>query len=75
MRAGREFTAVRAALHLGLPEDAAEEFLERLAEASLLEARGIDATGTPCYRFHPLLRLTAMSLKEVPAEGELLRTG
>lgn len=75
VRAGREFTVVGAALLLRLPEDSAEEFLEQLVEASLLEARGIDATGAPCYRFHPLLRLTAASLEKVPAEGELLRAG
>lgn len=75
MRAGGEFTAVSAAVLLRMPENAAEEFLERLVEASLLEARGIDATGAPCYCFHPLLRLTAAGLEHVPAEGELLRAG
>ncbi|MFE9240689.1 BTAD domain-containing putative transcriptional regulator [Streptomyces sp. NPDC007007] len=75
MRAGGEFTAMAAAVLLRLPENAAEEFLERLVEASLLEARGIDATGAPCYCFHPLLRLTAASLEDFPAEGELLRAG
>ncbi|MER5210202.1 BTAD domain-containing putative transcriptional regulator [Streptomyces sp. NPDC002838] len=75
VRAGREFTAAGAALLLRVPEDTAEEFLERLVEVSLLEARGIDATGALCYRFHPLLRLTATSLEEFPAEGELLRAG
>ncbi|MFD4630211.1 BTAD domain-containing putative transcriptional regulator [Streptomyces sp. NPDC058284] len=75
VRAGREFTVVGAALLLRLPEDAAEEFLERLVEASLLEAHGIDATGAPCYRFHPLLRLTAESLEDSPADRELLRAG
>lgn len=75
VRAGGEFTAMAAAVLLRLPENAAEEFLERLVEASLLEARGIDATGAPCYCFHPLLRLTAASLEDFPAEGELLRAG
>ncbi|MFF8732651.1 hypothetical protein ACF073_40235 [Streptomyces sp. NPDC015171] len=60
---------------LRLPENAAEEFLERLVEASLLETRGIDATGAPCYCFHPLLRLTAASLEHFPEEGKLLRVG
>ncbi|MEW1721598.1 BTAD domain-containing putative transcriptional regulator [Streptomyces sp. NPDC093109] len=69
----RELTMVRAAVLLGLLEDVAEEFLERLVEASLLEVCGIDAMGAPCYRFHPLLRLTAASLDESPAERELLR--
>jgi len=73
LRAGREFSAVAAAVLLGLPEDTAEEFLERLVEASLLEAHGVDATGAPCYRFHSLLRLTAAVPEDCPAEGELLR--
>lgn len=73
--AGGEFSAMAAAVLLRLPENAAEEFLERLVEASLLEAHGIDATGAPCYCFHPLLRLTAASLEDFPAEGELLRAG
>ncbi|WP_405937282.1 NB-ARC domain-containing protein [Streptomyces sp. NBC_00726] len=73
--AGGEFTAMAAAVLLRLPENAAEEFLERLVEASLLEACGIDATGAPCYCFHPLLRLTAASLEDFPAEGEWLRAG
>jgi hypothetical protein len=75
VRAGGEFTAVAAAVPLRLPENAAEEFLERLVDASLLETRGIDPTGAPCYCFHPLLRLTAASLEDFPAEGELLRAG
>ncbi|MEU8961048.1 BTAD domain-containing putative transcriptional regulator [Streptomyces sp. NPDC048491] len=75
VRAGREFTVVGAALLLGLPEGLAEEFLERLVEASLLEACGTDATGAPCYRFHPLIHLTAASPEESPAERELLLTG
>ncbi|MGV9321382.1 BTAD domain-containing putative transcriptional regulator [Streptomyces sp. NPDC003660] len=75
VRAGGEFTAVAAAVLLGLPERVAEEFLERLVEASLLEVRGVDAMGTPCYRFHPLLRLAAAGLEDFPAEGELLRAG
>ncbi|PWI08964.1 hypothetical protein DIZ27_19965 [Streptomyces sp. NWU339] len=75
VRAEGEFTAMAAAVLLGLPENVAEEFLERLVEASLLEVRGIDATGTPCYCFHPLLRLTAASLEDFPTEGELLRAG
>ncbi|AXU17165.1 winged helix-turn-helix domain-containing protein (plasmid) [Streptomyces clavuligerus] len=58
-----EFTASQAALPLfGLPgevaEERAEDFLERLVEASLLEAHGVDGAGAPRYRFHPLLRLT-----------------
>ncbi|MFJ6294753.1 BTAD domain-containing putative transcriptional regulator [Streptomyces griseoviridis] len=73
--AAGEFTAMAAAVLLRLPENTAEEFLERLVEASLLEAHGLDATGTPCYCFHPLLRLTAASLEDFPAEGELLRAG
>ncbi|WP_234307740.1 hypothetical protein [Streptomyces sp. NBRC 110035] len=73
--AAGEFTAMAAAVLLRLPENAAEEFLERLVEASLLEAHGIDATGAPCYCFHPLLRLTAASLEGFPAEGEVLRAG
>ncbi|MBC9724566.1 winged helix-turn-helix domain-containing protein [Streptomyces sp. TRM68367] len=75
VRAGGEFTAVAAAVLLRLPENAAEEFLERLVEASLLEARGIDATGAPCYCFHPLLRLATASLEDFPSEEGLLRAG
>ncbi|MFE6872241.1 BTAD domain-containing putative transcriptional regulator [Kitasatospora sp. NPDC057692] len=70
-----EFTAEEAAALLGMPENPVEELLERLVEASLLEARGIDPTGAPCYSFHPLLRLTAASLEEFPAAGQLLRAG
>ncbi|WP_103341207.1 AfsR/SARP family transcriptional regulator [Amycolatopsis sp. CA-126428] len=53
--------------------DDPDEAVEELVEASLLEARGADATGEGRYRMHDLVRLYAAELGE-PAPGEGLRT-
>ncbi|RST21660.1 hypothetical protein EF908_20790 [Streptomyces sp. WAC04770] len=67
----RPFPAAGAAVALELPEAAAERLLEALADAALLEVSGADEAGQPCYLFHPLVRLFALSLKEreEPEEG------
>lgn len=58
------FPAAEAALSLRLPEAEAERRLEALADAALLEVSGADEWGQPCYLFHPLVRLFALSLDE-----------
>ncbi|MFF0548910.1 BTAD domain-containing putative transcriptional regulator [Streptomyces sp. NPDC004311] len=64
------FPAVRAAARMDLPEAEAERLLEALADAALLEVSGADQWGRPCYLFHPLVRLFALSLDErAPAPG------
>ncbi|MEV7171937.1 BTAD domain-containing putative transcriptional regulator [Streptomyces sp. NPDC093224] len=64
------FPAVRAAARMDLPEPEAERLLEALADAALLEVSGADQWGRPCYLFHPLVRLFALSLDErAPAPG------
>ncbi|MFJ2026167.1 BTAD domain-containing putative transcriptional regulator [Streptomyces sp. NPDC087897] len=60
----RPFPAADAATALELPEAAAERLLEALADAALLEVSGADEAGQPCYLFHPLVRLFALSLEE-----------
>lgn len=66
------FPAAEAATALDLPEAEAERLLEALADAALLEVSGADEWGQPCYLFHPLVRLFALSLEEgraaVPGE-------
>ncbi|WP_262387218.1 BTAD domain-containing putative transcriptional regulator [Streptomyces sp. TRM49041] len=64
------FPAVRAAVLLGLPEGDAELLLEATADAALLEVSGADECGRPCYRFHPLVRLFALSLPDGRATSE-----
>ncbi|MBT2491927.1 winged helix-turn-helix domain-containing protein [Streptomyces sp. ISL-96] len=56
------FPAGAAAVLAGLPESAAEEFLERLVDVSLLDMAGVDASGLPQYRFHELVLVYAHSL-------------
>ncbi|MFE2292903.1 BTAD domain-containing putative transcriptional regulator [Streptomyces sp. NPDC059452] len=60
----RPFPAADAATALELAETAAERLLEALADAALLEVSGADEAGQPCYLFHPLVRLFALSLEE-----------
>ncbi|MFD3933651.1 BTAD domain-containing putative transcriptional regulator [Streptomyces sp. NPDC058611] len=65
------FPAADAALALNRSEAEAERLLEALADAALLEVSGADERGQPCYLFHPLVRLFALSLGEdaaAPAE-------
>ncbi|MEV1054601.1 BTAD domain-containing putative transcriptional regulator [Streptomyces sp. NPDC049887] len=63
------FPAVRAAGLLGLPEGEAELLLEAMADEALLEVSGADEWGRPCYVFHPLVRLFALSLPDDRAQG------
>ncbi len=53
--------------------DDPDEAVEELVEASLLEARGADATGEGRYRMHDLVRLYAAELTD-PVPGEGFRT-
>ncbi|MFF4261007.1 BTAD domain-containing putative transcriptional regulator [Streptomyces virginiae] len=70
------FPAAEAAVSLSLPEVEAERLLEALADAALLEVSGADERGQPCYLFHPLVRLFALSLGEgaAPDRGTAART-
>lgn len=52
---------------VGAPD--ADQAVEELVEASLLEARGADRTGEARYRMHDLVRLFAAELGDVPDEG------
>ncbi|MGW6576517.1 BTAD domain-containing putative transcriptional regulator [Streptomyces sp. NPDC054945] len=72
----KPFPAVDAAMSLNLPEVEAERLLEALADAALLEVSGADELGRPCYLFHPLVRLFALSLGEgaAPDRGSAART-
>lgn len=56
------FPAVTAGRLFGIPEQAAEDFLERLTDVSLLEMAGVGATGLPQYRFHEVVLMFARSL-------------
>ncbi|MEV6652574.1 BTAD domain-containing putative transcriptional regulator [Streptomyces sp. NPDC051219] len=56
------FPAVKAAVLLDVREADAERLLEALADTALLEVSGADEWGQPCYLFHPLVRLFALSL-------------
>ncbi|MFF5486835.1 BTAD domain-containing putative transcriptional regulator [Streptomyces virginiae] len=70
------FPAAEAAVSLSLPEVEAERLLEALADAALLEVSGADERGQPCYLFHPLVQLFALSLGEgaAPGRGTAART-
>jgi tetratricopeptide (TPR) repeat protein len=68
-----DFCAWVAAALLDMPVAEAETVLERLLDAQLLEAAGIDAGGRARYRFHDLLRLYARErgvAEEAPAERD-----
>jgi DNA-binding SARP family transcriptional activator/tetratricopeptide (TPR) repeat protein len=54
-----DFAPWAAAAVLDVDLDEAEDIVDRLADAQLLERRGVDATGTERYRFHDLLRVFA----------------
>ncbi|MEU9384636.1 BTAD domain-containing putative transcriptional regulator [Streptomyces sp. NPDC048279] len=62
-----------AALEFGLPEEPAEELLERLVEKSVLELAGIDGEGAPLYRFNELTRLVAAGPQRCRADVRLTR--
>ncbi|MFF1654160.1 BTAD domain-containing putative transcriptional regulator [Streptomyces sp. NPDC058249] len=64
------FPAQRAARHLAEPESAAEESLEHLVDAALLDICGVDRLGRPLYRFHELILLFAESLATAHRERE-----
>ncbi|WP_322780187.1 AfsR/SARP family transcriptional regulator [Frankia sp. Cas4] len=54
-----DFAPWAAAALLGIGGDEAEDVLDRLADAQLLERRGPDQTGQTRYRFHDLMRVFA----------------
>ncbi len=54
-----DFAPWAAAAILDLDLDEAEDVVDRLAEAQLLERRGVDLAGAERYRFHDLLRVFA----------------
>lgn len=63
-RAGeREFTGRLAAVRLELPQAAAEDVLERLVEARLLDVVGLDAAGATRYGFDSLTAVFARQLE------------
>ncbi|MCX5203682.1 transcriptional regulator [Streptomyces sp. NBC_00237] len=66
-RAGlSRLTAGDAAALLGTGSDVAEEVLERLADARLLDAWSVDDDSSLCYRFMPLVRLFAQEQCQSP---------
>lgn len=67
---GEPFSALWAGDRLGLSEDAAENALESLVDAALLELSGLDDQGRPLYRCHELVRLLAAARPQGPAEPE-----
>ncbi|WP_322762428.1 BTAD domain-containing putative transcriptional regulator [Frankia sp. Cr2] len=54
-----DFAPWAAAALLDIGSDEAEDVLDRLADAQLLERRGPDQTGQTRYRFHDLMRVFA----------------
>lgn len=60
-----DFAAWLAAGLLSVPVGTAEELLERLVQAHLLEPRGEDGAGQARYGFHGLLRVLARELPGV----------
>jgi tetratricopeptide (TPR) repeat protein len=65
-----DFCAWVAGVLLDIPRSRAEEIVEFLVDAQLLEVLGDDPTGTTRYRFHDLLRLFARDcLAEEPVES------
>ena len=54
-----DFPAWVPATLVGSPPDAAEDMLERLVDANLLDVAGRDAAGRPRYRMHDLLAVFA----------------
>ncbi|MCL9757976.1 BTAD domain-containing putative transcriptional regulator [Frankia sp. AiPa1] len=63
-----DFTAWAAAAVLAVEVDEAEDVLDRLADAQLLERRGLDPTGTERYGLHELLRVFAREQETGPAD-------
>lgn len=64
------FTALNAAILLAESESGAEEFLEALVDASLLDITGVNRRDQVEYHFHPLVLLYLRSLTGlVPREG------
>ncbi|MCK9928536.1 NB-ARC domain-containing protein [Frankia sp. Mgl5] len=59
--------AAAAVLDVGLDE--AEDVVDRLVDAQLLERRGVDRAGTERYRFHDLLRVFAREKNEASASA------
>ncbi|WP_030676824.1 AfsR/SARP family transcriptional regulator [Streptomyces sp. NRRL B-1347] len=62
------FRAETAARCLAEPESTAEQRLERLVDAALLDICGVDRLGRPLYRFHELVVLFSQSLGRARAE-------
>ncbi|MGW5049094.1 BTAD domain-containing putative transcriptional regulator [Streptomyces griseoluteus] len=62
------FRAGAGARVMDLPVRRAEDLLEELVDAALLEMAGVDRKARPLYRFHPLVRTFAAALSPtVPA--------
>ncbi|WP_159059859.1 tetratricopeptide repeat protein, partial [Streptomyces scabiei] len=61
----------------GMPEDAAEEVLERLLDAQLINCPGTDQVGQPRYRLHDLVRVYAAERAEAedPVEDRTAAVG
>ncbi|GCB48421.1 regulatory protein [Streptomyces sp. NL15-2K] len=67
---GEPISALWAGDRLGLSEDAAENALESLVDAALLELSGLDDQGRPLYRCHELVRLLAAARPQGPGKPE-----
>lgn len=66
------FDAATVAAAVGLSEGAAEERLERLVDASLLDLCGVGRQGLPAYGLHPLVRLLLLNpFAEAPVQPGL----
>ncbi|MFC7639848.1 tetratricopeptide repeat protein [Streptosporangium lutulentum] len=64
------FSAWVAAAAIGTSPDEAEQELEQLVDASLVEVEGVDETGQVRYRLHDLIRLFARERAEAEESHE-----
>lgn len=69
-----DFAPWAASAVLGLDIGEAEDVVDRLADAQLLERRGVDRAGAERYRFHDLLRVFARE-KNTPPDGDAADSG
>jgi DNA-binding SARP family transcriptional activator len=63
------FRAGTGARAMDVPVQRAEDLLEDLVDAGLLEATGVDRKARPLYRFHPLVRIFLAGLSGAAADA------